>query len=80
MDDKSRVEMFNEMIQLGYIHPTDVEPSELLTPTGYITVALGLAFTTPSLPSNQEMGIAPNAQLEPRPTRNKKRKRRSYHR
>lgn len=67
------VEMFNELVRLGYIVPSDLEPSELHTPTAYISVPTTLAFATAPV-AIEGTGSAKNAKLVARPKRNKKRK------
>jgi hypothetical protein len=41
------VEMFNELVRLGYVVPGSIEPSRLKEPTAYISVPTVLAFASP---------------------------------
>ena len=50
MSDKTPMEMFNELIRMGFVVPAATEPSDLMEPTAYITVPTSLAFVTPPIP------------------------------
>lgn len=73
------VEMFNELVRLGYARSGRVEPSRLREPTAYITVPTTLAFSTPPVPKLEPgpQGVRSNAKLGRSPKRNPKRKKRS---
>ena len=77
MSDKpSAVEMYKELIQLGYVRPSDVQPSGLMMPTAYITVPTSTTYFTPPLPKAEGQEKA-DAKLGIRIKRNFKRKRRT---
>ena len=50
MNVKTPLDMFTEMVGLGYIMPASVEPSRLMTPTAYISVPTSLVYATPPVP------------------------------
>lgn len=76
MVKKSPVEMFNELVHMGYIVPADVDPDGLYEPTAYVGVGTTLAFETPPIPLLDQLGGS-NAKLGSRTQRNQKRKKRS---
>jgi hypothetical protein len=82
MTDKTPVEMFNELIELGYIVPGEVEPDGMMEPTAYISAPTTLAFATPPVPELQweQVGGKANAKLGRRSQRNKGGKERSKRR
>jgi hypothetical protein len=73
---QSPVEMFNELVQKGYIIPASVEPSGSMIPTAYITVPTATVFSTPVAPPTAEKKVRANAELGPRAKRNTKRNKR----
>jgi hypothetical protein len=77
MTDKTPMEMFNELVQMGRIVPATIEPSSLMVPTAFVSVPTTLVFSTPpKLPTLGAEKAKPNATLGKRPQRNTKRKRR----
>jgi hypothetical protein len=72
------MEMFNELARLGYIVPSNVEPSRLREPTAYISVPTMLAAFSPPIqvaPTTTKQGRTSNAELGGSGKRNTKRKR-----
>ena len=74
MTEKNPVEMFNELVQMGYLIPANLEPTNLMTPTAYISVPTALVFVTPPVLVSQEKGGSANAKLGSRSKGNKKKK------
>lgn len=64
MSAKSAVEMFNELVRLGYVTPATVEPSGNMMPTAYIRVPTGLAFSTPPMNNKSVREGGKRAKLE----------------
>ena len=80
MADKNPVEKFNELIQLGYIIPSQDDPADFGEAAEYLAPITTLAFETPEVPLwNEELGGA-NAELGGGAQRDKKRKTRSSRR
>jgi hypothetical protein len=75
MPDKTPMEMFSELVQMGHIVPASIEPSSLMAPTAYVSVPTTLVFATPpKLPVlGAEKKVTANAKLAARPRRNSKR-------
>ena len=80
LTNKNATEMYNELIQMGYVVPSNLEPTSLMTPTAYIGVPTALAFTTPPIPAKEFSEAGSNAKLEPRSKGNKQSKGRSTRR
>ena len=80
MSDKTPMEMFNELIRMGFVVPAATEPSDLMEPTAYITVPTSLAFVTPPIPPLIPEEKHQDAALGQRPKGNPKGKRRPRHR
>lgn len=72
MTAKSAIEMFGELVNLGYVTPATVDPSGAMMPTAYIRVPTGLAFATPPM-NKTPPARSKNAKLERRTQRNIKR-------
>ena len=72
--EKTPMQMFEELVQGGFIRPRHLEPSSLMVPTAYISVPTTLAFASPPIPVGTPGGNE-NAKLGPRTKRNPKRKR-----
>lgn len=68
------VEMFNELIQLGYIVPENSGELNFDSPTAYADLPTTLAFNTPAIPTGVKEK-KPHAKLVARSKRNPKRKR-----
>ena len=51
----SALEMFNDLVSRGLVVPAAVAPARLKAPTAYITVPTVLAFSTPPIPSIDEI-------------------------
>jgi hypothetical protein len=66
------VEMFDELVQLGYVHPANIEPHGFMAPTAYLTVPTTTAYFTPPVPEVEPT----DAKLGPRPKGDPKPKRR----
>jgi hypothetical protein len=49
--NKSATEMYNELVSMGYAVPSNLEPTDLMTPTAYISVPTALAYVTPPIPA-----------------------------
>ncbi len=81
MQEKTPMEMFDELVQRGFIRPACVEPTSLMVPTAYISVPTTLAFASPPIPGvgKPAMGTL-NAKLGSRHKRNPKGKRRARRR
>ncbi len=81
MQEKTPMEMFDELVQRGFIRPACVEPTSLMVPTAYISVPTILAFASPPIPGvgKPAMGTL-NAKLGSRHKRNPKGKRRARRR
>jgi hypothetical protein len=79
---KTPVEMFNDLVQMGYVTPATIEPTIWMEPTAYVAVPSNLAFATP--PVQAGGGVAPggktSAKLGSRPKGNRKRTGRSKRR
>jgi hypothetical protein len=54
---KTPLEMFNHLVQLGYIRPARVEPSRLKEPTAYINVPTMLAAVSPPIEKPQPASV-----------------------
>lgn len=75
MDNRlTPVEMFNELVQRGYIVPAASDPIGSMIPTAYISVPTAYGYTTPPISLNQGKQ---DAKLGSGPKRNSKRKGRS---
>lgn len=78
MTAKTPMEMFAELVKMGKVISSTVEPSNLMAPTGYISVPTTLVFATP--PKLPVLGAAQkvtaNAKLAARSQRNTKRNKR----
>jgi hypothetical protein len=77
-DTMTPVEMFNELVRLGYIIPSTIEPSRLREPTAFISVPTMLAAASPPIqvaPTATRQGRTSNAELGSSGKRNTKRKR-----
>ena len=61
MPEKTPVEMFNELIALGYIMPADTDPSDF--GSAYFTPITTLAFETPPVPVWNPEKEGPHAEL-----------------
>ena len=74
MSDKTPMEMFNELIQMGHVVPASIEPSSLMVPTAYASLPTTLVFATPpQLPTlGAEKKVTANAKLAKRSQRNRK--------
>ena len=77
MVDKNAVEMFNELVSLGYVTPAEIDPDGIFEPAGYVGVTTTLAFETPPVPLSAPLQGPENAKLESRSKRDKKTKRSS---
>ncbi len=71
---KTPVEMYNEMIRLGFIVPAVIDPYGLMAPTAYISVPTTLAFATPPIEGSK---AKTDAKLGSRSKRNSRRDKRS---
>ncbi len=65
------VEMYNELVQMGYVVPASIEPNAMMTPTAYISVPSTLNFFTPPVSvspkkegKNAELGLRAKGNLE----------------
>jgi hypothetical protein len=74
---KTPMEMYEELVQRGFITPGRTEPTNLMVPTAYISVPTTLAFVSPPISVGVGSGELKNAKLEPRSKRNPKGKRRA---
>ena len=43
------MEMFNELVRLGYVVPANFDPAGWMMPTAYISVPTSTAFTMPPI-------------------------------
>jgi hypothetical protein len=69
------MEMFDELVRLGYVVPANVDPAGWMMPTAYVSVPTSTAFVTP--PINEPHSKAkPDAKLGTRTQRNTKRNKR----
>ena len=78
--NKTATEMYNELVQMGHVVPSNLEPTALMTPAAYISVPTALAFATPPIPAKAVSEAGSNAKLESRSKGNKKRKGRARRR
>lgn len=74
---KTPVEMYEELVQRGFVTPGRTEPTSLMVPTAYISVPTTLAFSSPPTSVGVGTGGMQHAKLGPRPKGNPKRKKRS---
>ena len=74
MAQMNAIEMFNELIRLGYFVPATVDPSNLMMPTAYVSLPTTLAFATPPMQISVSKD-GRNAKLGARAKGNSKRKR-----
>lgn len=73
MSRMTPVEMFNELVKLGYVTAATFDPSRLMVPTAYVSVPTAMAFYTPPTHTAEKDSVG--AKLDARPKRNPKRKR-----
>jgi hypothetical protein len=66
MSAKSAVEMFSELVRIGYVTPARVDPSGAMMPTAQIRVSTGLAFSTPPMNNMSVVEGGKRAELERR--------------
>lgn len=65
------LEMYNQLVQLGHITPSPIEPNSMMVPTAYADVQSTTAFFTPVIATTPEKK---NAKLGTRSKGNRKRK------
>lgn len=67
------VDMFNELVRLGYVVPASSDPNSMMVPTAYVSAPSYLAFSTPPVHQQKEKAPA-HAKLGARRKRNRGRK------